>query len=70
MDKVTMKFETDRILVKFIECDGGESGYIVFTRIKDDWDKDDVDPYNKYKSAIARYSYIVMQILCEDKNNK
>lgn len=62
-DKVIAEFSANGVRVQLIAHDEGRDGYTVFTRVINNWDLDDIDPYNKKENAVARFLFLTNRIL-------
>lgn len=69
MDTIMAEFTTRRVRIQLVCCDNGKDGYIVFTRVLDNWDLDDVDCYNKKENAVARYLFLISRMILETPYN-
>lgn len=66
-DEVIATFEARGVRYQLIACNGGHDGFIVFTRVLNNWDLDDVDQFYQKENAIARYLYLISIIILEVK---
>lgn len=66
-NKIIAEFTAYGKRIQLIAHENGADGYTIFTRVLSNWDQDDVDCYNRLDSAIARFLFLVCNILLERK---
>lgn len=62
-DKIIAEFTAYGTRIQLIAHNEGLDGYTVFTRVLNNWDLDDVDCFNKKKSALAQFIFLTNRIL-------
>ena len=63
MYKRIAEFSANGTRILIIEQDEGKNGYMVFARVLNNWDLDDIDEFDEKEHAIMRFLYLSNRIL-------